>query len=646
MSPIASNSEDGIWETLPWQVGIALVVSDLDISDVGIQKPTQRGISNILLAFALYEACFRKRNVGNWQPRDKDAKTFGNRHVGPAIDVMPEVANKLITRRHKDPNNSVQFRGFQDAYFQVSPAQKDQDFRADSIATAEIDEADGMPLRVQKGEGNERGSSPFELVKGRMDAEDYPKCVVVSTPRVQGSSNIENYLSELEVVLNWYLPCPQCDRHQRPVWGDAAETGAHGVIWDEVHADSALDEHRSGLTARYRCEFCDTEFDFQQILEQNEQGYWASDTVKLVTEPYGWVDPEWNKPVEKPISVGFQFPGFFSGTNKALSNGVTGWLRALRHKRLGDDRAWIRWKNEYESVTVDQSTGAMRIDGKSLLSYREDFDQIPNEVQYVVGFWDLNNRRGSMGMFCGFGAGMECWILEFHHLKGSPTEHRQEIWSITERHRQRVNERKIEVSACMVDTGDMITEVRLICDRNPVLYIPTKGSSIRGKNAFEWSGNNKHSEESLGMIGTDTLKKLIFTRLQQDRDERVGKIHIPIGEDFNLVFLEGLVGEELVHVWRDGKNPVEEWHRVSEGIWNEPLDTFVGCYAAIDYLEAEFGFCLLDEPIVETEDDEPYPPENTPNLIRQDSDDLIEKYSEASDLDEYDASSLRDKYRT
>lgn len=655
MSKIASNAEDGIWETLPWQIGIMLALADLDIPDVGIQKPTQRGLSMILLGLMLYNACYRKRNVGNWQPRDADARRFGLRHVKSSIDNIPEVAAKLLSGAGKrnDPNNSVMYTAFHDAYIQISPAQKDQDFRADSLAEAYIDEADGMPLRVAKGEGNERGSSPFELVKGRMDAEDYPKRAVVSTARVKGSSNIENFLKECRELFHWFLPCPRCDLLQETVWGAPAHTGSHGVIWDEVLDDEGLvDEYLSSKTARYRCcdKNCNHEFGFAEILRQNKYGYWQSDNLRLDHHEYRYLDRKvleqdnQEQVIDKPPSVGFQFPGYFSGTGTALEKGVEGWLFATRMKRAGDDRPMIRWKNEYEAVTVDQSAGVMRIEGSSLLTLRKPIHGIPNEIQYLTMFWDFNRARGTMGMLCGWSAGQQCWILEYHHLPGDPTGHKKQVWEVTSRHRQKNNTNSIAVSFCGLDTGYNVDFVREVAEKDPVMYVLTKGHHVGKKPIFAWSGNNERNDEALAMIGTDTAKKYFYNRLLQDKEELIGKVRIPDNLEFaDAIFCDGLVAEQLVHVWKDGKNPDEEWRRVSQGIDNEPLDCVIGNYAGIYNLQEEFGFNLLDqEPMQSMPSDEE---QTGRTVLRQDSETLIEKYSEAPVQNQFDASSMRSRFK-
>lgn len=616
LSAAATNTKGQMWKSYAWQRAIIHCIGDLDIERVGVQKSVQQGISQILRAWAGYEAAHRKRSICIWQPRGGDAKEFSNVQIKTLLDDVPAVASELSVphdKRHQD--NTTERRAFKGAQLFIKPAMADNNFRRFTCESGGLDEYDGMPADIE-GTG-----SPAKRALGRMNAADYRKLVVVSTPKIKGESNIETFISECEEQFRRFVPCPHCDHMQELIWGGVESE--FGMKWNKViRDDGTVDELATSKTVHYVCanKECRGNFGYEYLRRIDAKGEWRSAKLKIIdgtSDEYGFRYLSDNTKARAPDSVGFEIPGYFSyASAMSWQQGCHDFLVAVRRNREGSPEDLITWTNEYQAATWSPIDNQDLVEWETLKNRAEVYKhEVPDGVKVITTWFDVQDDRVE-GQVVGWGKGEEAWSLYYIVINGDPHSGDLLKKAAEQRTEEYINSNLAGVPVALwgMDSGYLADDVYDICKKHPTEMIPTKGMSTRGNPVADMPQKRNAKGVLLTQVGTDTAKTIIAERLKLDVPGP-GYIHFPkepepIDGDVpqgdrghNDNFYKMITAEYKKSKTVNGQS-VEYWH-CPNGRRNEALDTMVGNLAMIRLLQSRY-YIDLDKDIQQQEQEEEY----------------------------------------
>jgi phage terminase large subunit GpA-like protein len=150
------------------------------------------------------------------------------------------------------------------------------------------------------------------------------------------------------------------------------------------------------------------------------------------------------------------------------------------------------------------------------------------------------------------------------------------------------------IRAVGVDTGGHFTqEAYEFCRaRAREGVVALKGSSTRAapalgrgsKQDVNWRGKVVKGGVVLYMVGTDTIKRSIYARLQI---QQPGPGFVHFGQNATDEYLEGLTCERLIPRMVKGFQ-ILEWQKPANAR-NEPLDTAVYCVAMLELVKRRYN---------------------------------------------------------
>lgn len=607
LSAAATNTKGQMWKSYAWQRAIIHAIGDLDIEKVGVQKSVQQGISQILRAWAGYEAAHRKRSICIWQPRGGDAKEFSNVQIKTLLDDVAAVSDELsVPHDKKHTDNTVERRAFKGAQLFIKPAMADNNFRRFTCESGALDEYDGMPADIE-GTG-----SPAKRALGRMNAADYRKLVVVSTPKIKGESNIETFISECVAQFRRFVPCPHCGHMQELIWGGADSD--FGMKWIKVKRDDgSTDELATSKTVHYVCaeESCRGEFGYEYLRRIDAKGEWRSDKLKIIdgtSDEYEFRYLSDNTKAPAPDSVGFQIPGYFSyAPAMSWQQGCYDFLTAVRRNREGSPEDLITWTNEYQAATWSPIDNQELVEWETLKNRAEVYEhEVPAGVKVITAWSDVQDDRVEIQVV-GWGKGEEAWSLFYIVINGDPHSGDLLRKAAALKAQEYLNENAAGVPTALfgMDSGYLADDVYSVCKESPTELIPTKGMSTRGNPVADMPQKRNAKGVYLTQVGTDTAKTIIAERLKLEvpgpgyihfpkdpkvKNERIGDHGTEEHRGHTDSFYKMLTAEYKKSKTVNGQS-VEYWH-CPNGRRNEALDTMVGNLAMIRLLQTRYGIRL------------------------------------------------------
>ena len=220
------------------------------------------------------------------------------------------------------------------------------------------------------------------------------------------------------------------------------------------------------------------------------------------------------------------------------------------------------------------------VEGAGLASRREAYStEIPAGVGLLTAAVDVQGDRLEAQVM-GWGAGEECWLVAFSQLQGDPG--RPEVWyeldSFLAQKWTAPSGDQVGISWCLIDSGGHHTEevYRFTRPRNVRRIYPCKGSAKPGGELVGRPSRNNRYHVPLFMVGTDTAKDMIFSRLRI-RTPGPGYMHLPdwIDEEW----IAQLTAEKLIRRYVKGRGMKREYVKLRPR--NEALDLTVYCLAAL-----------------------------------------------------------------
>ena len=474
-------------------------------------------------------------------PTLDSAKKWSKEFFVPMVKATPQLHGKIKDSRARDANNTILSKQFPGGKISAIGANSPSGFRQIQAPVVICDEIDAMD--------NGAEGDPIALAFKRADNYRDSVQVLSSTPTVKGASRIESWYEKSD-KQHRYCPCPACEHFQVLQWSQ--------VTWPEGQPEEA----------RIKCANADC-----QVLLNEEQrramiraGEWRA------TAPFAGIR-------------GYRLNGLNSlfPAKKGFRSRLHQMVCEALEAKAGGEAAMQVWTNTFLCEAYEPP--AEKVESNSLLERCEEYGgddesapMLPRYVLALVASVDVQGDR----LECyveGYGLKDECWAVEYKRLIGDPT--RDEVWqqldTLLETSYRHPCGGVLKIARVCIDSGFKQDRVFDFVRRRQPRVVAIKGANTHGALPFQLSPRVNKQGCRLYILGTDTLKDLVFSRLRLS-EPGPRYLHWPRGFGFDDKYFDQLTSEQRRAVLRNGF-PRHEWF-LPAGKRNEGLDLKVYAVAA------------------------------------------------------------------
>jgi phage terminase large subunit GpA-like protein len=507
-------------------------VSDSSIEEIWVQKSAQIGWTEILGNVVGFHIDQDPAPILLVQPTLEIGEAWSKDRLAPMLRDTPCLRGKVKDARSRDSGNTLLHKQFPGGHITIGGANSPSGLASRPIRIVLFDEVDRYPASAGA-EGD-----PINLGKKRATTFWNRKVLAGSTPTIKGASRIEKGFDSSDQRY-FYVPCPHCEGFQRLVWAQ--------VKWNEGDAG----------TAAYACAHCGALIFDSDKPSMLNRGEWRS------TKPSSGI-------------AGFHISELYSPwvTWKEMASSF------LEAKKLPETlQTWINTSlgETFEQVGSTVEPGA-------LLDRKEPYgpENIPVGVVLLTAGVDVQNDRLEAQLI-GWGADEESWPIEQHVLRGDPGK--PELWReldawLLER-RATEDGRRLYIEAAAIDSGGHYTQqvYDFVVSRKRRRVWAVKGMAGAGKLAWpKQASRTKKSRAMVFILGVDTIKGVLYGRLQKVLEPGPGYIHLP--HDADEGFCKQLTSEKAFTKYVRGR-PSIVWEPREKGAPQEAQDCWVYGYAAM-----------------------------------------------------------------
>lgn len=479
------------------------------------------------------------------QPTVETARRVSQQRITPMIEDTPVLRELVSEARSKDSANTASLKAFEGGILIITGANSAAGLRSMPIRFLFMDEVDEYPGDID-GQGD-----PISLAEKRTITFTRRKKLYVSTPTIRGLSRIEREFN-LSDRRRYYIPCPECGHMDFLTWNGMdvvtqIEGTHHRIEWQEHKPE----------TAHMVCSGCSAKIDERFKAQMLRDGQWRA------------TSPGRNR------TAGFHISGLYSPIGwKSWESCVAEFLSAKQNPFT-----LKTWVNTVLAETWEESGIALETD--VILSRAHEYEaEVPHGIGVLVGSVDVQGDRLEAKVK-GYGRGEESWLIAYTQLYGDPGQ--PKVWADLDtflfQQFTHASGRKLVVQGVGVDTGGLHTEhayryCKLRENRN---VFALKGSSLRGQPVVARPNLVHQFKVPLYMVGTDTAKDVIYSRLHL-ASPGPGFLHFPPWIDREYV--DQLTAEKAVTRYVKNKGAVRSYE-VMEGKRNEAIDLEVYALAAL-----------------------------------------------------------------
>jgi phage terminase large subunit GpA-like protein len=514
-------------------------VSDPSVETVVVMSSAQVGkteIINNVIGFHIHQDPAPILLV---QPTIEMAETWSKDRLAPMLRDTPALRSLVKDPRSRDSGNTLRQKSFPGGQIAMAGANSAASLASRPVRLVLLDEVDRFPPSA----GTE--GDPVKLAVKRSTTFWNRKVILTSTPTTKGASRIEAAWEESDQRV-YQVPCPVCGGYQALAWGQ--------VKWEK-------DPKGNPAGVRYECERCRAQLTEPDKLRMIRNGRWVA------TRP--WIGR----------TVGFHINELYSPWSSWQAV-VENFLEAK--KRPETLRVWVNtslgetW--EEEGVTVDDA---------ALGGRREDYgagEALPEGVLLLAAGVDVQGDRIEATAW-GFGLGEESWVIRHAVFRGNP-ETSLQVWRDLDdwllRSYPHPSGAALRIASACVDSGGHATQqVYDFCrKREPRRIWAIVGRSGAGLPLIKITPRRTRAKVVLGIVGTDTAKGLLFSRLGLS-EFGPGYVHFP--RDVDDEWFRQLTAEKLMTKHVKGI-PTRVWKQIRAR--NEALDCAVYAFAAYASLNA------------------------------------------------------------
>jgi phage terminase large subunit GpA-like protein len=514
-------------------------VSDPSIEMVVVMSSAQVGKTEIINNAIGFHVHLDPAPILLVQPTIEMAETWSKDRFAPMLRDTPVLRGLVKDPRSRDSGNTLRQKQFPRGQIAMAGANSPASLASRPVRLVFLDEVDRFPPSA----GTE--GDPVKLATKRTANFWNRKIVLTSTPTTKGASRIEAAWEESDQRI-YEVPCPICGGHQVLQWGQ--------VKFDRV-------DKGNPVNVRYECEHCKAQLTEPDKHRMIRNGRW------VITRP--WVERVAGFHINELYSPWSTWAGVVENFLEAKKRPET--LRVWVNTSLGE--SW-----EEEGVTVDDA---------ALGGRREDYgigDALPEGILLLTAGVDVQGDRIEATAW-GFGIGEESWVIRHVVFRGNP-ETSLKVWRDLDDWLLRVyphtSGTTLRVAAACVDSGGHATQqVYDFCrKREPRRIWAIVGRAGAGLPLIKIGTRRTRQKVVLGIVGTDTAKGLLFSRLAMT-EFGPGYIHFP--RDVDDEYFRQLTAEKLMTKHVKGV-PTRVWKQIRAR--NEALDCAVYAFAAFASLNA------------------------------------------------------------
>ena len=208
LSPEAS-AEPGNWNTrrAEYQREIMNAVNDAEVQDIAIKSSAQVGKTEIILNILGYYVDYDPTSIMVVQPTIVMGEDFSKDRLAPMIRDTPVLKDKIKDPKSRDSGNTILHKKFPGGNLTIAGSNSPASLASRPIQVLLCDEIDRYPASAGT-EGN-----PLRLAEKRTNTFWNRKKVKVSTPNVEGSSQIEVEFQK-GTQEEYCVRCPSCGEYQ------------------------------------------------------------------------------------------------------------------------------------------------------------------------------------------------------------------------------------------------------------------------------------------------------------------------------------------------------------------------------------------------------------------------------------------------
>jgi len=473
------------------------------------------------------------------QPTIEMAETWSKDRLAPMLRDTPVLKGLVKDPRSRDSGNTLRQKQFPGGQIAMAGANSAASLSSRPVRLVLLDEVDRFPPSA----GTE--GDPVKLAIKRSTTFWNRKVILTSTPTTKGASRIEQAWEESD-QRQYEVPCPVCGSYQTLSWGQ--------LKWEK-------DDRGIPVGVRYECEHCRAQLTEPDKHRMIRNGRW------VIARP--WIKH----------TAGFHINELYSPWS-SWGNIVENFLEAK--KRPETLRVWVNtslgetW--EEEGITVDDA---------ALGGRREDYgigDPLPEGILLLTAGVDVQGDRIEATAW-GFGLGEESWVIRHSVFRGNP-ETSLQVWRDLDDWLLKVYPHTtgtvLRIASACVDSGGHATQqVYDFCRKRESRRIwAIIGRSGAGLPLLKLTPRRTRAKVVLGIVGTDTAKGLLFSRLGLS-EFGPGYIHFP--RDVDDEWFKQLTAEKLMTKHVKGI-PTRVWKQIRAR--NEALDCAVYAFAAYASLNA------------------------------------------------------------
>lgn len=575
-----SSQQSGAWHPWPFQVGILDMMAHDDIHELNVMKAKRVGYTKCLTASIGFDAAHRRRNQAVWQPTDEDRDSFVDTEVKPLIDDVPAVTSARRRVSGKERIGLKKFKGCL-AHFLGGKAQRA--YRRITIAGAKADEIDAFDQQV------EGSLDPITGMRGRLEGAPFPKLILGTTPRVKGISHVESRVQAADAVMRYVIACPHCQTEHPLIWGGSSLP--YGFKW----------QGNDPATACHICPHCGTAITQAEYLPDGitpMRGHWVCDRTGLrYHDDTGEFTDAAGHITRPPRHIALVDIWTAYSPQREWSDIVREFLHAARREEMGDPGPMQGFVNEtlarcWEAGNIVTPSGELLARAKNeALPART----IPDRALVLTAYTDTQADRLEVTVTA-WGPGLESWVIDHQVLWGSPAAQPNAKGSVWQQLDHLIaspyaheSGAIIPISAFGIDSGGSNTQdvYNYGSTRTAGTCLVTKGSSQRNRpiiasrptlQDIDWQGERRKDGVKLWMIGPDTVKDWVFSRIKFPAGPGAIHWHASLSADY----FDQFTAEKPVTRYIRG-SAIREWVK-PKGARNEALDCYCGCVAVAHYL--------------------------------------------------------------
>lgn len=543
-----SSPEPGPWRTdrVPFAKDIMDDLSAVsDVEFVTFMKPTQicgTELGNNWLASIIALTPGPAMHV---QPTVEMGKRWSRQRFAPMVADMEILREKMKDSRSRDSGNTLLSKDFDGGLLIITGANSAAGLRSMPVKYQMLDEIDTYPYDVDE-EGD-----PVDLAIERTGNFPRRKVFMLSTPTLKDASRITKSYEEGD-QRRCYVPCPEC--------GEKQTLEFENLKWDKDADGNHLPE-----TVRLACKHCGCLIaehhktwmlkNYEWRVEGTPNDRHHSYHINRLYAPLGWTS--WEEIARR----------FLSAKN---------------------DQAKLKtFTNSIEALPFEVK--GKKVDPKTLRDRSEDYPLriVPMGGLVLVAGVDTQDNRFEI-VVTAEGVNQHAWTIDYHIIYGSPSlkSTRQELDEYLATPFPHAAGCELNIQATAIDSGGHHTQdIYDYCRTRKARGIfATKsysqsGRAIIGKPTkvdVTVKGNIIKKGAEVWLIGADTAKSLIYSRLGNDNHEVDGYVHL--SKYLSDQFFDQLTSEKLDIQQRKGF-PHYVWV-LPPGKRNEVLDCTVGAKVA------------------------------------------------------------------